>query len=248
MLMRHSLLGQRGWAATTILLIACGVLMIGSSRLWANAELIVCDGSEVICDPVPGASDDGEVFNNASIYYLAGSVGNAGGERALVKGAVMYHIPNMTSGILTYEVMGLKEGAGFCGLSNGMNPRSRDFAGLGMSVQKGKLRVEMAKYGACESDPIRGNKKIPFSSKAMLQVRVEWDPRMIYFYAGNTLLMTKPNAMGDYVPPNWKHNPCNGKRHTSGPLFPASMEIDYNDYFGMRPNALSIRNVRLVYK
>lgn len=245
-------MSERSWkvfqTAGVVTFAAMALLLGGAVMARTESNLIECDGSEVVCDPVPGATDDREVFNGSNIMQLNGSIANISGEPALY-GNVVYEIPDMPSGALRFQLKGFCEHCYFARLVDDLNESSSQHNDLGMMWIRGGLRVELAKTGACESDPLYGG-KIKTGADGFQTIWIEWTPAVINFYQGpdgaRELLMSKPNAVGIYKPPTWKGNSCKNKRKTDGPIIVSRIQLPAM----WRNKSLNpkyyVRNVRLI--
>lgn len=246
-------MSERSWkiiqTAGIVAFVAAAILLGGAARSHAESNLITCDGREVICDPVPGVTTDGEVFNGATIVQLQGSIANIGGEAALY-GNVIYDIPDMPSGGLSFQCKGFCEHCYFARLVDDLNESSPQHSDLGAMWQRGGLRVELAKTGCCESDPLYGSGKINTDANGFQTMWIEWTPSVINFYQGpegaKQLLFAKPNAVGIYHPPNWKGNSCKGKRKAGGPIIVSRIQLPAMWRNKTCNPRYYVRNVRLV--
>jgi len=229
------------WTRAAIAVVA----LLLCSAPWAAAA-IQCDGREIICDPVPGAQDDGEVFNGGYILNLGGSVGGPAEARYLC-GEVQYRFPDLPAGILTFEAKGFDDddASYFFQLNNSQSRRAKNEL-QAMTIRNYTVRVELQKYGCCEAPNMLG-KKLDRSSE-FTQIWIEWNPATINMYQGpienRSLIISKPNTLGVKYVQKWGHGVCKN-RTVNGPIIPSELELPEHRY-GRRYTRLCVRNVRLV--
>lgn len=216
----------------------------------AKANAFRCDGTEMICDPVPGISSDGHVYAaDCKILQQSGKVVQQAGGDALY-GKLAFEIPDLPSGTLTFEIKGLVDYSNYCipyyvQLSNGAGgSKKQEWQCVLRSGMKS--RMELQWYGCCEAPGYNGTSRIsPDTADGFTTLTMRWDATSVGLYQGRgsdaKLLHGIPNKLGSYHPSRWGNGACKN-RPTRGSLIPSRIELPeakYNklDYY--------IRNVKL---
>lgn len=210
----------------------------------------VCDGTEIICDPVPGDTTDTQYYNGgAKLVKQVGRLVPMSGGKAFY-GKLSFTMPVMQTGSLAFEIKGItdsqKAGAPyFIQINNGKGGYAK--AEWQIMPRGGMVpRTEFQYYGCCEAPNYMGKlRMIPLTPDGFYVLVMKWTASTVNLYQGRgtgmTLVHTMPNRLGNYRPPNWKGNVCKN-RPTGGAILPTRIDLPEDwmntlDYY--------IRNVRL---